>query len=161
MSAPLKRLIFDECLGRNVIPHLLPLVSNDVEICHMSTRFPYGTLDPNWVPVLGIEGGWVVVTADNGKNSNLGNKLPDLCAEHKVTHIILSSKLHDKKSREKISWIAAAWTHVETVFGSPAGSRFQMRLNDKASKDNIGSKTISIVQLKIITMEQRAIERLA
>lgn len=161
MSAQFKRLIFDECLGRNVIPHLLPLVSSDIEVCHMTTRFPQGTLDQNWVPILGLEGGWVVVTADRGKNSTVGDKLPDLCAEHLVSHIILSSKLHNKTSKEKIAWIAAVWSRVERVFDSPAGSRYSMRLKSKTNEESIGTDTIDLVKLNVVSMAELAIERIA
>jgi len=104
------------------------LLSTPVMFEHTVDKFGQGQKDEDWIPKLGSEGGWVVITADAGKQSKRGHKLPDLCREFHVTHLILSSKLHHKSASEKVRWIAAAWVFIETLHDEPPGSRFQLRL---------------------------------
>ncbi len=158
MSEPVRRLLFDECIGKPVMRQLLPLVSPNLEVHHLVDKFAQGEKDEDWIPRLGIEGGWVLITSDAGIYSKSGQKLPDLCAEHKVTHIILSGKLHKKTTVEKITWIAAAWPFVEEVFSKPPGSRFRMRLKTPKGKTGM---TIVVEPMPIKTMIERQHEKLA
>lgn len=158
MSAPPKRLLFDECIGKPVMLQLLPLVSPGLEVHHLVDKFKRGEQDEDWIPQLGTEGGWVLITSDAGIHSKAGQKLPDLCAEHKVTHLILSGKLHKKTTVEKITWIAAAWPFVEEIFSSPPGSRFRMRLKSCKGKNAI---TVVVEPVQIKTMLEKQREKLA
>lgn len=154
MSDPVRRLLFDECIGRPVMEKLRELVPQGIEFYHIVGKYTAGDKDEDWIPKLGIEGGWVVITSDAGRNSKVGQKLPDLCIIHKITHVILKGRLHHKTTLEKISLIAAAWRFFENVFTSPQGSRYFMRLR---SKKGTQSLTVS-VELCQVTAELLAID---
>lgn len=131
MSHPVRRLLFDECIGRPVMAQLYDFVPQEVELHHIIDKYTAGDKDEDWIPKLGTEGGWVVITADAGRNSKVGQKLPDLCFVHRVTHVILKGQFHHKTTLEKIKLIAEAWPRLENVFSSPQGSRYFMRLRNQ------------------------------
>lgn len=110
---------------------LRDFVPPEVELTHIIDKYTAGDEDEDWIPRLGTEGGWVVITSDAGKNSKVGQKLPDLCLVHKVTHVILKGQLHHRTTLEKIGLIAAAWPLLGNVFLSPHGSRYFLRLRPK------------------------------
>ena len=151
MSDP-KRYLFDECIGKPVMQKLKLLVSENIEFQHIVDKFASGEKDEDWIPKLGTEGGWVVITSDAGKHSRRGHKLPDLCSEYKVTHIILSNSLHQRTNLDKIKWLGAAWQYIEVLHDKPPGSRFHMRL--KSGKGKM-SFTILVEPFKIQPRRQR------
>lgn len=104
---------------------LRELVPQGIEFYHLIDKYAAGDKDEDWIPKLRVEGGWVVITADAGKNSKVGQKLPDLCVIHQVTHIILKGQFHHKTTLEKSDLIATACkarsrppTAVDTSSGS-------------------------------------------
>ncbi len=139
--------------------HLLAHVNQGVELNHIVDKFRSGDKDEIWIPRLANDGNWIVFTADAGKKSKDGFKLPDLCAENHITHVILSGKLHQLKGRDKIGWIGLGWPLVEQkVYNSAPGSRFKMRL---VSSNGGAALTIAVVSVDIQTMADREIERRA
>lgn len=136
---------------------ILPLASSDVELQHIVDKYEQGKKDEDWIPLLKSEGNWLVITSDAGKKSKVGQKLPDLCAEHKITHIILGNKLHNRPSSDKLTWIAAGWKLVEDCFSKPPGSRFKLRLKEGQGD----SLTIALEPVKIVTIAERIAARLA
>lgn len=138
--------------------HLLTYAIQGVELHHIIDKFFSGDKDENWIPQLASDGNWIVFTADAGKKSKDGFKLPDICAENHVTHVLLSGKLHHMKSIDKIGWIGLGWPLVEQkVYKSKPGSRFKMRLVSSKGGDSL---TIAVVPIEIQTMADREIVRL-
>ena len=80
------------------------------EVRHLFDYAPSGTYDEDWIPSL-APGGWTVVTADGGRtpNKKRGEKLPQLCAQHSLTHILLSSYVHHRVTFEKLLIIMSVW----------------------------------------------------
>lgn len=139
--------------------HLSPYMTEAVEFHHIIDKYAPGEKDEDWVPKLAVEGNWLVFTADAGKNSKDGFKLPDLCAENNLVHILLSGKLHQMTMFDKINWIGLGWPLVEKqVYCSAPGSRFQMRL--VSSKGGL-ALTIGLNQVEIQSMADRQIASLA
>lgn len=132
---------------------LRDFVPPEVELTHIIDKYTVGDKDEDWIPRLGTEGGWIVITSDAGRNSKKGQKLPELCLIHRVTHVILSGTLNQMPTLEKIKSIATAWAFFEDVFSSPPGSRYFMRL--KTQRGNQGQKgkqslTVSVDPCKVI-----------
>ncbi len=113
---------------------LLELVPGVPHFKHLKDVFEEGTPDNQWVPQFGKEGGWVVITSDNAKKSNRGGKLPALCIEHKVTHILFSKTLHQKTSAEKLAMLVSMWPQIAETHQEPAGTRFKLRLRERQDK---------------------------
>ena len=116
--------------------NLRELVPKGVEFYHLIDKYASGDQDEDWIPKLRIEGGWVVITADAGRNSKVGQKLPDLCVIHRVTHIILKGQLHHKTTLEKSDLIAGAWPRLQSAFSAPHGSRYLLRLRPKKGRES-------------------------
>ena len=113
---------------------LLQLVSSDVPFVHIIDYFSQGEKDENWIPKLSAEGGWVVITADGGKQSKRGQKLPDLCWEYGITHVVLSSTLHSRKSHEKVGILTTFWNEIELLHEALAGSHYRLRFKPLKGK---------------------------
>jgi len=126
---------------------LRDFVPPQVGLTHIIDKYTAGDKDEDWIPRLGTEGGWVVITSDAGKKSKVGSKLPDLCFAHKVTHVIMKGQLHHRTTLEKTSLIAAAWPLIENVFSSPQGSRYFLRLRTQKGTQSL---TVSVELCNVI-----------
>jgi hypothetical protein len=93
-------------------------------IRHLLDFFTAGTSDAVWVPKIASEG-WVVLTADRGKSSSK-NKLPGICEQFKVTHILMGSSILHLKQNQKAHAIISVWEEIKKCNEAPKGSRFIM-----------------------------------
>lgn len=91
-------------------------------------RNTHGTKDAEWVPKISQDE-WVVISADRGK-SNRGQKLPRLCKDFGVRHVLLSNRIHELKQFAKIRAILSVWDGLFGVMNSPAGTRFLLKIHD-------------------------------
>ena len=127
MTAPLK-LLFDENFGEPLVHALADFMAKyhePVEICHLFVHVPDGTPDEIWIPrIKGV--GWTVVSTDRGRRCG-GRKLPDICFENQVKHILLSGMLHNAKHFEKIRAIVSAWSEIVLSIRSQSGLRYCLR----------------------------------
>lgn len=101
------RFLFDECVPKpSMIELAKMLLPARPEFAHICDKLTSGILDNDRVPQISKEGGWIIITGDRGKRQSLGGKLPDLCREHKVTHVIFSSGLHKRRfsKRQRHCW---------------------------------------------------------
>lgn len=137
MSTPAK-FLFDECLGEPMMKKLQEMVSGSPHFKHLREIFEQKTPDSEWIPEIAREGGWVVITSDNAKRSNRGGKLPRLCKEHKVTHILFSPALHSKRADEKLAALVLMWAQIAEVHKEPPGTGFKLRYRDRADKQGLG-----------------------
>jgi hypothetical protein len=106
-------LLFDECfLGQlNIERELKPslaLFGGDAELAHLFNKFSPGTEDHEWIPSIAREG-WIVISADRGVNSKVSEKLPLICREFGVTHVIASASLQKRPAYFKIEAITSSW----------------------------------------------------
>lgn len=117
------------------------LLPSKPEFFHICDYFTSGVLDNEWVPKISDEGRWIVITADAGRKSNIGGKLPDLCSEYKITHVVFSAALHNKKVQEKAGALLMVWDKIELLNTEPPGSRFKLMFSQ-------GKKNVLRVVLK-------------
>lgn len=110
---------------------LKALLPDDPHFAHVCDFFLEGTNDDVWIPRIGQEGGWIVITTDRGKGSARGGKLPRLCLENKITHVLLSPALHRKKGAEKVGALVLLWGQIEGLSAEVPGTRFVIRYRDK------------------------------
>jgi hypothetical protein len=109
------RFLFDECIGKPLMLELQSMVAPDSEFRHIVDTFRAGEKDEIWIPRLGAEGDWIVITADAGTHSKRGRKLPQLCREYSVTHVVLSRTLHQRTVLEKVAALACIWPKIELL----------------------------------------------
>ena len=108
---------------------LLSAFPDPPEFKHISDFQLEGMRDEIWIPSFAKDG-WILITADGGKNgTKKGAKLPKVCHAHRMTHIVLSSKLHHQSVKDKILSLAAVWNEIVKLGEEPLGSRFSLRFN--------------------------------
>lgn len=78
------------------------------------------------------KGGWIILTADRGKK-NRQMKLPQICLESKITHILMGSSILKLKQNHKANMIVALWEEIKKCARAPKGSRFLMHLTAKGN----------------------------
>lgn len=99
---------------------------DDLIIGHLLEYYNQGEWDEVWVPKAARDG-WVIVTADRGrKRGGKGDQLRIVCENYNITHIVLSPRVNNRKSLEKVMTIFSVWNEVLSVFKSPAGSRWSI-----------------------------------
>jgi hypothetical protein len=129
------RVFFDENFGRPTVQSLEGLLKNSLnppaEIAHILDFYEQGTPDNQWLPKLAEEG-WIVISADRAKRSG-GPKLPYLCAQFGITHILLSGRIHKQPQFEKAVSVASVWNEIVAASSAPKGSRYILRLSSGAN----------------------------
>jgi len=129
VNQPLK-LLFDECIGGPLIAHFAALIAYTPVDCEVKLVLDYvasGVHDQDWIPKIADEG-WIIVTGDSGKGgTGKGQKLPHLCTQLGVTHIMLSGKLQQKKGFEKVRAIISVWEEICELPAQPKGSAWVLR----------------------------------
>ncbi|MBN1362942.1 MAG: hypothetical protein JW993_20250 [Sedimentisphaerales bacterium] len=95
---------------------------------HLYERFPESVKDDEWIGALG-EQKHLVISGDSGRKTP---RLPDLCRQHKQTHVLLSPTMHMKVNQfGKARAIIVLWPDLVKAYDSERGSRFQIQLVDK------------------------------
>jgi len=126
------RFFFDECLSHLVVERQirdsLQLYGADAEIAHLFNKFNRGTPDKVWVPELSAEGGWIVISADRGAHSRKDERLPLICRDLDVTHVLLSASLHRRDMHYKFSAINSCWKDLIDAASAPPGTGFSIGL---------------------------------
>lgn len=124
------KFLFDECaLGAPAVAAIqtvLKFSPQTAELDHVITRFGAGANDDDWIPAAAGEG-WIVVTADAGKHKSKGGKLPVLCEQFGVTHIVMSAAVNKMSSFGRQRVIIENWEAILAVADEPKGSRFSLR----------------------------------
>jgi len=128
VTAPAK-LLFDENFGKPMIVAVTPFLEKyqpKPVIAHLLDYFAAGVTDAMWIPKVATEG-WIVVSGDRGKKSG-GAKLPEVCAAHAVTHVLLSGTLQNDRQFRKVQSIIAVWDELMQLTSCVKGSRYLLRL---------------------------------
>lgn len=137
------RYLFDECLGKPSMEQLRLMVSTESEFAHILDFFDQKTPDNVWIPKIASDGEWIIITSDGGRQSKKGDKLPELCKEYGITHVVLSPKLHQRRAHEKISALSFVWEQITKLELEPPGCRFDLQIKQKK-----GSSELSFVLVK-------------
>jgi hypothetical protein len=127
MSQPVK-LLLDECLGRPIVLAMNEMFSWEnprPTINHLTNYFVPGTLDPDWIPKIKGQG-WIIISQDKGSKGR--NKLPQICTEYGITHIILSKAVGQLKQQQKANQIISVWEDIKKCYDEPPGTRFRLKL---------------------------------
>jgi hypothetical protein len=122
------KFLFDECLSRPAVRALiLPLaqINESADVAHLFDLFPPSVRDSEWIPAIAPQD-WVIVTSDRGKRGNVANRLPLLCVQHRVTHVMLSRGMNKRTVSFKISAIQQNWVDLLAAAQSPKGSAFSL-----------------------------------
>lgn len=125
------RFLFDENTGAPFVEALKGVVVLDrrhpVEIAHTISLFGRGARDAAWIPQVVAEE-WIVISEDRGMNSRAGDKLPVLCLQYRVTHVlVMPSILKHGGQFEKMRAVIAVWPKLLELAGAPRGTRVKLK----------------------------------
>ncbi|MFM9965941.1 MAG: hypothetical protein ACKV2Q_32570 [Planctomycetaceae bacterium] len=127
----LLKLLFDECLGKPHIEILKSLVSLEAAdsrpiVEHLLSIQDQGVLDEVWVPRVAHEN-WILMTSDKSRfKKGKGEPLPRLCVKHRITHVLLSPTVGQRRAFEKMLTIISVWYRILELSKEPRGSRFMI-----------------------------------
>lgn len=128
MKEPL-RLFFDENIGVKILEAMKGLLKyyenkheHEIIIKHISETGGMGATDDIWVPKLKNQG-WIVFTADRGRNGRV--RLPSICIQNGITHVLFSSSIHGAPQFEKARAILTVWSEILDI--NPLGGRYSLQ----------------------------------
>ena len=128
------KLFFDNCIGSPIsdaIGNMLRFHNVKPVVRHIKEYFDQSTPDDIWIPQIAKEG-WIVITADKAKRYG-GPKLPTICKNEKLTHILISGKLHNAPQFEKARAIISLFPKIVTAAKEPSGTRYSMHYTGERS----------------------------
>jgi hypothetical protein len=128
MNGQLK-LLFDENMSRPLVEALAVFLSRSphpTHVEHYLQQFPSGASDQDWIPAA-KNNGFCIVSADRGKRYG-GDKLPLICRDCGVTHILYSRSAEVLRQWEKLRGVVVVWPRlIQLVDSEPPGTRLNIR----------------------------------
>ena len=123
------RILIDENIGRpiaNALGALLHFHESHPIVKHLlDLEDKQGITDDVWLPTL-VDEKWVVITADQGRRG--GPKLPRVCRDLGITHVLIRGKLHHARQFEKARAIVLVWPELVSISDAPPGTQFRLQL---------------------------------
>lgn len=117
------------------VGHALAAVRNDVAYPGhpLLPEVPLGTLDPDWLPIIGATGhDLVVFTRDKGIARKTGEAL--VLREHGVRMFVLTGK-KDLTAWEKLDLLVRSWPKIERNIKSNGSSPWLQRITSAGVHD--------------------------
>ena len=153
------KFFFDNCaIGPGAIKTIRQITDAhpaSIEVAHLMSHFEACTPDEKWIPEIADES-WVVITSDRGKRCG-GAKLPALCLEYHVTHVLLSRAVHRFSSFQRITAFTSNLNDLLACCDAPKGSRFHLRRTNSKALANLVQVDVDIPPIK---KQQKTIEDL-
>jgi len=146
VTQPLPKILFDECIGKPHSEHLAKFVaiSDDAnaEVRHVLDFQPQGVLDEEWIPRIKDEG-WTIITQDRSRQrGGKGAPLCRVCLASKVTHVILSRRVGERRSFDKMMTVLNLWYEIIAATSAPAGTRYVIEPLSMDTKDRCRGKLL-------------------
>ena len=130
------KFFFDNCIAWRLADALSTLLENDgFEIVALRSKFSEDTPDEVWLPALGREGGWVVISGDVRIITNKARRA--VWAASKLTTFFLHSSWMGKSftERQKAARFLERWDDiVEKASGAPQGTAFYLPYKGKIDR---------------------------
>ncbi|NEU13054.1 hypothetical protein G3T14_13015 [Methylobacterium sp. BTF04] len=119
------KVVVDENLPPALARALHALFAGEHEITHIRDRYGAGVTDLQWIPELGQEGRWIVLSADRRIRKTKAEF--QAFRTSRLVGFFLSSGLNRAPLVKKAERILALWGDIET-FGerSAAGSMYEL-----------------------------------
>ena len=123
----MKTVYFDSTFGYPWVTGLshIFMMRRDKEpyLSHIYAFSQEGEEDDIWIPKLNKHE-HVVVSTDKGRKIP---RLPKVCKQNQITHILFSPSAHHLTKFEKARAIISLWPQIEKTFDAPLGSRYQIK----------------------------------
>ncbi len=96
----------------------------------------YGVKDKDWIPQAAKQG-FTVISTDLG-NRKRGDKLPEICRQFGVKHVLISQKIHHRGSLAMALASLGTWENIGEACTNCDSSGFKLRLVVVSGRDEIG-----------------------
>lgn len=118
--------LFDENLPHRLARVIQVLTENSgYEVAHISKKFGRGAKDPDWLPRLGRQGDWAVITVDHKMLTR-----PAELQAYRTTGLVgffLPVAVNQMNPFEATSYVAKWWPHIVAMAeGARRGDLFQI-----------------------------------
>jgi hypothetical protein len=108
-----------------------------------------GTPDSQWLEALRQDPSWIVITKDAGENS-AQEKLPLICREWGITHIVFTPGIISKGFVTQKNAIAAVWEQLFQLHRLPPGT--QVKLGESSQKGAVTGFELRVNQKSLMTV---------
>jgi len=123
-----KIVYFDETFGHPWVITLtnLFLMRRETQpyLKHVFQIVDPGTNDTDLIDSLVGRGDCIIISGDTGRDEP---RLPQVCQQKNITHIILSSSVHHATKFERARAVIMLWPKILKTFDAPPGSRYQIQ----------------------------------
>jgi hypothetical protein len=126
------KLYFDVCCSKRLPPDLLEFYGPHypgLETRHLLQDFRTDSHDSEWLLPL-KDGDWVVFSCDRGCDGHK-ERLPLICREWKITHVLFTSTLLMKGPTAQKNAIGSMWENIISLPGHPRGTEFILGENGR------------------------------
>lgn len=123
------KIIFDNTSSPRLPEDLAGFYDYDfpkLQVIHLRDKFAPNSKDPVWLKVIQEEGGWIVITADRGSTCAT-ERLPIICKALKITHVLISAKIHSRGYAATKQAIAEVWKGIVVLSGFPEGTKAKLQ----------------------------------
>lgn len=125
------KFLFDENTGAPFVTALRTIAIMDkrrpVEIGHSIELFGRAAKDADWIPRIRDEG-WILISEDRGRNSVSGDRLPQLCEQFGVSHVLVLPALLKRGGQfEKMRAVLAVWPELHALATAVPGTRARLK----------------------------------
>ncbi|WP_425615712.1 hypothetical protein NA78x_005642 [Anatilimnocola sp. NA78] len=131
--------MFDANIGKPMIDELARILESqsaqEHELAEVVHVFDFqaslgmgeeGVWDEHWIKQAG-EQGYTVIASDRGKGGvSKGKKLPRLCEEYGITHVLLGESIHRRRKFSKLLSILSVWHELVDIAREEPGKRYFM-----------------------------------
>lgn len=129
----MKTVYFDETFGHPWVTTLtnLFLMRRETQpyLKHVFHNVDPGTNDTDLIDSLD-RGDCIIISGDTGRDEP---RLPQVCQQKNITHIILSSSVHHATKFERARAVVMLWPKILKTFDAPPGSRYQIQKDSSIS----------------------------
>jgi hypothetical protein len=128
---PKLKLFFDECVSSPRLIKALQQFYTDIDgnceadIVRLQEKFVSGEDDSVWLTKLQSEGGWIVITKDQGRST--GPKLPTICPKLGITHVVLLGTLDHAGVEAWKQAFVDVWQTLKLAPTLQPGTKIKMR----------------------------------
>ncbi len=133
MTDSVIKILIDENISRPWTTKLREYLSNYPErpeiehVIDFQRRHGCSQEDEIWIPKAAKEK-WILITADRARRCG-GEKLPLLCIQYKLTHILMSSRIQAETQQERSRVIITLWQKIAALTLEPPGTRRRLIYN--------------------------------
>jgi hypothetical protein len=97
------------------------------EYAHVVSKYRQGIVDEELIPKVAAEGGWTVITSDKGRQPGDKHKMPQLCLDFGVRHVMVSQTILKMKLDERVELFVFSWP-LFIKAAEDDGLRYSMKL---------------------------------